>query len=86
MVRGEIARESLKDVVSNRGEKPQWQSMDPMFGGEAGGAAHDPLDLILVAVTDARHDEIGSRADPIELGGFVIVSDEGHEYQSRGQT
>ena len=78
VVRREVTRELLKDVVPEGAEDADGEHADVVLAGEARGAPDDPEDLILVAVADPRHGEAGVSAAPVERQRLGVIQYQGH--------
>ena len=74
----EIARQLLENVMADGTEDAHRQAVDGVLLREAGRAAHDALDLVLVAVADPRHDDLLLAAALIQFHRRIVIKYQGH--------
>jgi len=78
VVRKQVARELLKDVVAHRGEDPDGKLWYVVIRSKARRAPNYALDLILVTVAYPGHHQLCLGESLVKRLGFFVVLDEGH--------
>ena len=74
----QVARQHLEDVVADGAEYAERQLRDAVLAGKTGGPIDDAEQVVLVAVTDARHGQPGICAAPVQRRGRFVIEDQRH--------
>ena len=67
----QVARQHLEDVVADGAEYAERQLRDAVLAGKTGGPVDDAEQVVLVAVTDARHGQPGICARAVQVGRWA---------------